>query len=265
MKMYQHKIAILTIALLVCACEEKEKSVTFETVTAEKTVALSNDSVPPTCSVTIRLEQATQESGRAGEIINSTVSSHLFNRGDDGLKDAAQAFADEYTANYIKNLKLLYNQDKSDTTKLVWYYYHYIINSRTQTGSKGTLVYLTDINYREGGAHAISLQVIMNFEEKTGRLLTLSDIFVDGYEPQLKNLLLNALKEKTGLSTNQALHSQGYLRSTDLYVPENFILSDTAITFVYNPDEIAPYSVGSIELTIGMEALEPLLNTSFEH
>ena len=73
------------------------------------------------------------------------------------------------------------------------------------------------------------------------------------------------MKEKTGLSTNQALHSQGYLRSTDLYVPENFILSDNAITFVYNPDEIAPYSLGSIELTIGMPALETLLKSTFEH
>ena len=149
MKMYQHKIAILTIALLVCACEEEEKSVTFETVTAEKTVALSNDSVPPTCSVTIRLEQATQESGRAGEIINSTVSSHLFNRGDDGMQEAAQAFADEYTQNYIRNLKILYNAERADSTKRVWYYYHYIITSRTQAGSKGTLVYLIDINYRD--------------------------------------------------------------------------------------------------------------------
>jgi hypothetical protein len=265
MKMYQHEIHIIAAALLLCACGETEETVTFETVTAEKIAALSSDSIPPTCSVTIRLEQATAKSGRPGEIINSTVASRLFNRGDDGLKDAAQAFADEYTANYIKNLKLLYNQDKSDTTKLVWYYYHYIINSRTQTGSKGTLVYLTDINYREGGAHAVNQQIIMNFEEKTGRLLTLDDIFVDGYEPQLKNLLLNALKEKTGLSTNQALHSQGYLRSTDLYVPENFILSDNAITFVYNPDEIAPYSLGSIELTIGMPALETLLKSTFEH
>lgn len=265
MKMYQHKIAILTIALLVCACEEKEKSVTFETVTAEKTVALSNDSVPPTCSVTIRLEQATQESGRAGEIINSTVSSHLFNRGDDGMQEAAQAFADEYTQNYIRNLKALYNAERADSSKRVWYNYHYIITSRTQAGSKGTLVYLTDINYREGGTHAVSQQVIMNFEEKTGRLLSLADIFVDGYESQLKALLLDALKEKTGLTTNQALHNQGYLRSMEIYVPENFILSDTAITFVYNPDEIAPYSLGSIELTIGMPALEKLLKTSFEH
>lgn len=181
MKMYQHKIHIIAAALLLCACGEIEETVTFETVTAEKIAALSSDSIPPTCSVTIRLEQATAKSGRPGEIINSTVASRLFNRGDDGLKDAAQAFADEYTANYIKNLKLLYNQDKSDTTKLVWYYYHYIINSRTQTGSKGTLVYLTDINYREGGAHAVNQQIIMNFEEKTGRQLSLGDVFVEGY------------------------------------------------------------------------------------
>ena len=265
MKMYQHKIYIIAAALLLCACGEREETITFETVTAEKIAALSNDSIPPTCSVTIRLEQATANSGRPGEIVNSTVASRLFNRGDDGLQEAAQAFADDYTANYIKNLKLLYNQDKSDTTKLVWYYYHYIINSRTQAGSKGTLVYLTDINYREGGAHAVNQQIIMNFEEKTGRLLSLNDIFVDGYEPQLKNLLLKALKEKTGLSTNQALHSQGYLRSTEIYVPENFILSDNTITFVYNPDEIAPYSLGSIELTIGMPALEILFKSTFEH
>ena len=244
MKMYQHKIHIIAAALLLCACGEIEETVTFETVTAEKIAALSSDSIPPTCSVTIRLEQATAKSGRPGEIINSTVASRLFN---------------------LKNLKLLYNQDKSDTTKLVWYYYHYIINSRTQTGSKGTLVYLTDINYREGGTHAVNQQIIMNFEEKTGRQLSLRDVFVEGYESQLKPLLLDALRAKTGLSNMQALRSQGYLRSMDIYVPENFILSDTAITFVYNPDEIAPYSVGSIELTIGMEALEPLLKTSFEH
>ena len=100
MKMYQHKIHIIAAALLLCACGEIEETVTFETVTAEKIAALSSDSIPPTCSVTIRLEQATAKSGRPGEIINSTVASRLFNRGDDGLKDAAQAFADEYTANY---------------------------------------------------------------------------------------------------------------------------------------------------------------------
>ena len=215
MKMYQHKIAILTIALLVCACEEKEKSVTFETVTAEKTVALSNDSVPPTCSVTVRLEQATQESGRAGEIINSTVSSHLFNRGDDGMQEAAQAFADEYAQNYIRNLKALYNAERADSSKRVWYNYHYIITSRTQAGSKGTLVYLTDINYREGGPHAVSQQVIMNFEEKTGRLLSLADIFVDGLST-IKGIFVRWRSTYRRTSSSPILPSPSYTTLTRL-------------------------------------------------
>ena len=44
--------------LLLCACSQETETITFETVTVNKTVALSNDSVPPTCSVNIRLEQA---------------------------------------------------------------------------------------------------------------------------------------------------------------------------------------------------------------
>lgn len=251
-------------ALLLCACGQEKEMITFETVTADKTVALSNDSIPPMCSVTIRLEQATPESGRAGEIINATVANRLLNRGDDGIQQAAEAFATEYTNNYIKTLLPLYNQDRKDPSKHAWYHYHYIINSHTQTGSKGTVVYLADINSREGGNHAVNQQVVMNFETATGRLLTTKDIFVDGFEVVLKPILLKALQEKTGLASMKALHDKGYLNGIDIYVPENFILSSDAITFVYNPDEIAPYSVGSTELTIAYAAIEKILSSSFE-
>ncbi len=263
--MHKYIISILAVALLFCACEEKRESITFETITTENTVALSNDTLSPTCSVTLRVEQATRESGRAGEIINSTVSSRLFNRGDDGLAEASEAFAKEYTSNYIKNLKALYSKDKNDPDKRAWYSYYYIINTKTHAGSKGTMVYLADISYHEGGNHVISQQVAMNFEAETGRLLTLADIFVDGYEPQLEAILLKALKEKTGLTTDQALNSAGYLRTNKIYVPQNFILSDDTITFIFNPDEIAPYTLGTISLTIGMVNLEKLLKSTFEH
>ena len=74
MRMYHTKFHfIIAIALLLCACTENDGSVTFETITTNKSVCLSNDSVPPTCSVNICLEQATKKSGRAGEIINSAV------------------------------------------------------------------------------------------------------------------------------------------------------------------------------------------------
>ena len=251
--------------LLLSACSQEKETITFETITTEKTVALSNDSIPPTCSVTIHLDQATTESGRAGEIINATVAKQLFNRGDDGLQQAAEAFAEQYTTNYVKTLLPLYNHDRQDSTKSTWYHYHYIINSHTQAGSPGTLVYLADINSREGNAHAISQQVIMNFDAASGRLLSAKDVFVDGFETLLKPILLEALQQKTGISTLDDLHARGYLKGTDIFVPENFILSCDAITFVYNPDEIAPYSLGSTELTISYTALEKILNATFEH
>ena len=263
--MYMRLSHTCVFALLLCACSQENETISFETITADKTVALSNDSIPPTCSVTIRLEQATAESGRAGEIINSTVAKRLLNRGDDGVQQAAEAFAKEYTDNYMRTLLPLYNQDRNDPSKQTWYYYHYIINSHTQMGSKGTVVYLADINYRLGSNHAISQQVIMNFEAATGRLLTTNDIFVDGFEVHLKPLLLKALQEKTGLASLKALHEKGYLNGMEIYVPENFILSSDAITFVYNPDEIAPYDLGSTELTLAYTALNNVLNSSFEH
>lgn len=263
--MYMRLFYTSALALLLCACSQESETLTFETVTANKTVALTADSLSPTCSVDIRLEQATAQSGRAGEIINATVTERLLDRFDDNMQNCAQAFADEYTSNYQRTLLPLYNEDIDESHRQAWYHYHYIINSHTQAGSKGTLVYLADINYREGGNHAVNQQVILNFEAKTGRLLNISDVFVEGYEDRLKSILLKALQEKTGLGTMKALNDSGYLNHSDIYVPENFILGSDAITFVYNPDEIAPYTVGTTELTIPYASIDRILSSMFEY
>lgn len=263
--MYMRLFYTSALALLLCACSEESETITFETVSANKTVALTADSLSPTCSVDIRLEQATARSGRAGEVINATVTERLLDRNDDNMQKSAEAYADDYTSNYRRTLLPLYNQDSDDSHKQAWYHYHYIINSHTQKGSKGTLVYLADINYREGGNHAVNQQVIMNFEAKTGRLLNIRDVFIEGFEEQLKPLLLKALQEKTGLATMKALNDNGYLRHSDIYVPANFILGSDAVTFVYNPDEIAPYTVGSIELTIPYATVDRILSSMFEY
>ena len=63
----------------------------------------------------------------------------------------------------------------------------------------------------------------------------------------------------------KALHDNGYLRHSDIYVPANFILGSDAVTFVYNPDEIAPYTVGSIELTIPYATVDRILISMFEY
>ena len=263
--MYMRLFYTSAFVLLLCACSEESETITFETVTANKTVALTADSLSPTCSVDIHLEQATAQSGRAGELINAAVTERLLDRNDDNMQKSAEAFAEAYTENYRRTLLPLYNHDMNEEHRLAWYHYHYIINAHTQGGSKGTVVYLADINYREGGNHAVNQQVIMNFEAKTGRPLNIRDVFVEGYEEQLKAILLKALQEKTGLATMKELHDNGYLNNSDIFVPQNFILGSDAITFVYNPDEIAPYTVGTTELTIAYAAVDRILSSMFEY
>ena len=92
--MYMRLLFSSVLALLLCACSEESETITFETVTADKTVALTVDSLSPTCSVNIRLEQATPSSGRAGEIINATVTERLLDRNDDNMQKSAEAYVD---------------------------------------------------------------------------------------------------------------------------------------------------------------------------
>ena len=242
-----------------------EDNVEFETVKADKTVVLSNEENSPTCMVHLSIEEATEANGHRGELINAAVMKRLLDREETSMKLAVEAFAEDYTRSYKENMLSLYNQDRADTTKRAWYQYHYIIETSTQKGSKGTIVYLATIDYYEGGAHGINQQITMNFEAKTGRQLTLADIFATGYEQPLKTVLLKALKAKTGCNSLSALHDKGYLYSMDIFPSENFILSEEAITFIYNPYEIAPYAMGSTELIIPFGDVEKILKNSFQY
>ena len=125
------------------------------------------------------------------------------------------------------------------------------------------MAYIATIDYYEGGAHGTNQQEVMNFEAKTGRLLTLQDIFIDGSEEELNKILLDALIESKGVSSLSDLKQKGYLVSVDIYAPQNFIIGEETITFIYNPSEIAPHTEGATQLIIPYTALEKILKNSF--
>ena len=180
------------------------------------------------------------------------------------MKIAAEKFISTYTDDYKKTMQPLYSQDRNDASKRFWYEYHYILEATTQKGTDNTITYLTTIDYYEGGAHGINQQQILNFDSRTGLLLTLKDIFVSGYEQPLKDLLLKALLSKTGCKNIRALRTKGYLSSMDIFPTENFILGSETITFIYNPSEIAPYAMGSTQLIIPYSDLDKLIKNTID-
>ena len=132
MRNNKHYLLFL-LPLLLFACKSTdEPSLTFEDITIDKTVMLSND----------------EENGDCAQIINETLMSRLLNKsGERDLQTAAEKFAEDYTNSYKNTMLPLYNQDRADTTKKAWYEYHYVIEASTQQGTANTLTYLATIDY----------------------------------------------------------------------------------------------------------------------
>ena len=254
----------LLLCLAVSCTTEIEDAIFFDSATFDKEVKLSNDEGSPVCAVHLQLEYATDKNGHKAEVINEIIQQRLLNMSELTVQQAADSFASIYTSSYVRNFLPLYNQDRADTTKRSWYEYHYVITSQTQPGGFGTTSYNAIIDYFEGGAHGVNQRMTMNFENKTGRLLELEDIFVPGFESQLNPILQKALSEKVGVTNLKELQDKGYLFSMEMFPSKNFLLSDETISFIYNPYEIASYDKGETELNIALSALKNILKPEYK-
>jgi hypothetical protein len=257
---YRYYLVTLAAATILTACggNDTGEEMTFESVKVEKTVSITNEPDAPQCKVSLQLAAVKGGPAERAKAVNEMLAQQLLGIEGVGLKVAADSFANKYTGDYIKNFAPLYREDRNDKQKRAWYEYHYNITSDTKKGRGGVTIYSATIDYYEGGAHGINQRLAMNFDNATGQLLMLDDVFVPGYQQQLSERLLQALMEKAEAKDVADLKDMGYLYATDMFASENFALGDDAITFVYNPYEIAPYAFGLIELEIDNDDLKEL-------
>lgn len=250
--------AISLVAL--CSCGKTLKSdIPFDSVCVKRQVALTNDKNSPLCEVNISLLYANKPGDKVAREINNTIIADVFNYEHLTMKQAVDSFTNKYISDYKENLTDMYKADRSNRQVISWYQYKYTLKSYLKEARNGVLCYAYDMDSYEGGAHSTTLSSMVNFDIKTGKQITLKDIFAPGYESPLNDLLLNALQKKKGVKDIEGLHNMGYLLSTDIYAPENFILEDNGITFIYNPYEIAPYALGATDITISNSDLKKIL------
>ena len=60
------------------------------------------------------------------------------------------------------------------------------------------------------------------------------------------------------------LKKLGYLSTTSIYPPDNFLLKEEGILYYYNVYEIAPYALGATQLTISYSDLDDILRDDFK-
>lgn len=128
-------------------------------------------------------------------------------------------------------------------------------------------VLTVDISYSAytGGAHGMNYTEYMVFDTLSGRRLGISDIFVQGFEKRLNELVDARFRSMKGLSKTDRLDGeQGSLFDNVIRFNQNFALTDKGVTFFYNQYEIAAYAFGSTELQLTYGELADILKPGFK-
>lgn len=179
------------------------------------------------------------------------------------VTEAVENYKNDYIKDYRTDLISLYEEDKKNNPKgaevSAWYSYYNNIEAQPLTDNPEVLVYYINTNSYTGGAHGIYNIDYLNFNPENGHLITLNDVFNEGYKNKLNEMLLAKFMKDQGVATLEQLQEKAYLQDTDMYPSENFRLGKDGITFFYNVYEIAPYSSGTTEITLSYDELKDIL------
>ncbi|MDO4789527.1 MAG: RsiV family protein [Porphyromonas sp.] len=102
-----------------------------------------------------------------------------------------------------------------------------------------------------------------NIDLEKGSKIYLDSIIDTNSEELLSNLLVKSLMKKYGAETEEDLSNKGFFHYSDIHIVEDFYFSDTGLVFVFDPYEIAPSSMGRIEVDLPYNDLKPVFKNSF--
>jgi hypothetical protein len=115
------------------------------------------------------------------------------------------------------------------------------------------------LNYEfTGGAHGLETQDYASVDLKTGKQITLNDLFKPGFESKLTILLSGKLHQMLKLPASAKLTESGYFVD-EIKPNDNFYVKGQGIGFLYNHYEIAPYSFGATDIFLTREELKGIL------
>lgn len=176
-----------------------------------------------------------------------------------------QEAVDSYLKNYSEEYKSLSNNYYSDKQRLpdgdtpVWYWYQLINTNKILFRNDSLLSYAVEYYDYTGGAHGSYR--IMYFNIDLVNIVTISeeDIFVPNYQKILTDKLLTQLMKKHGVSSADSLLTIGFFNIDDILPNNNFWMNNEGIHYAFNQYEIAPYSMGVIDITIPYSEMSDII------
>ena len=185
--------------------------------------------------------------------VNKFILNYLLNLpfNEDTYSDFDE-IADSLMSNYISV------QQEFNDYHTSWYIH---------ASSKITGVFNNTISIRSeeeiytGGANTFYNLTFANFNLKTGKYLTLDDIFNESNITIVENIGKDIFNKMKDIPKDQSLEQAGYWFENNVFsLNDNFSITDSGLVFFYNLYAIAPRSEGTTKLFIPKEKLISLTN-----
>lgn len=259
----------MTLALLTGGCKwvSPYDYNPFPNICIDTEERLTDDDGSPYCDFHMDYAYLDEKGDSIAMLINHAAQRELLGHDYADLvpQAAVDSFKNTYLRNYRQEVGELY---KADVTKHgaegipQWYARTYSVNTFVEEGYKGIIN--ISANYFEdmAGAHPHQYAKWLNFDANTGKLLTKKDVFTPEGVADIERMLLDKLLIQQAdrypdetLTTLEDLHKKGILQLTDMYIPDNFLLSKEKVLFLFNRYDIAPYSEGEILMELTYEEI----------
>lgn len=121
-------------------------------------------------------------------------------------------------------------------------------------GIRGPVLSISQHNYEysSGAAHGNFGSITLNFDLRTGQVLTPEDLFLADYDTLMNELIRRELKMK--------FPEDHGIFSFEAVAPEqNYIFESDSFATYFNPYAIGPYAAGQIMLKFGYDELAPIM------
>jgi len=155
-------------------------------------------------------------------------------------------YADQNTDNYsITDKSNTFSWDKHQTV-CIFHNAHNIVSFGVK-------------NYAfSGSGKGMIVKKYANVSLRNGALLSLNDLFSDGFEPVLRQLILKGIKMKYLGNVTESLITAGFYHE-EINPTDNFYMTAQELVFVYNPYEMATPEKGAIEVAIPLSQMSDFL------
>ncbi len=268
-------VILITAGTFFSSCDDKKKptgALEFDNIRLTESEHLFGDTAKPGSQLIINYVYVTKSDDEVlKEILNNYFIANCLDETytDTDPHEAIKKYADLYTSEYRMDLEPMFLEDQKNNNRedeavsfASWYDYYQNIESNVQLYEGDLLVYKIQFNEFTGGAHGMERTSFLNIDLKEKRELLLEDIFIEDSSDALIQLLWQQLMTDNKVSTREDLELMGYGLTGDLIPSENFYLDRKGVAFYYNVYEIAPYSMGPVEIRLSYDMVNNLLKES---